>query len=233
MTLKMIKTDWLALKSRYWMTFIPIGIIIIAIFANSLIGVCLTLFAAYVASGGSMDPFIVEEKGKLQHFYLTLPLSRKSIVKGRYAFMLLYVFGLMILFGGVTVINSPVLEFGGFRYEFTPSIIIMLAFIGFAVSGVFNTIAYPIMFRFGYEKGQIFGFIVPACIAAVILCIFCTRLISIFRHNPDRFNSMFTYLTENAKTATLLITLIALGVGLVLYFISYCISQRVYARRSF
>jgi hypothetical protein len=233
MTLKMIKTDWFALKSRYWMTIIPLVLMIIAIIASGFIGIWLTLFAAYAACGGAMDPFIVEQKGKLQHFYLSLPLSRKSIVNGRYAFMLLYVFGLMILFGGVTVLSSPVLEFGGIRYEFTPPIIIMLAFIGFAVSGVFNCIAYPIMFRLGYEKGKMFGFYVPLCFSAVLLGLFNSSLASIIRHTPDRFNSMFTYLTENAKTATLLITLIALGVGLVLYFISYCISQRVYARRSF
>jgi hypothetical protein len=44
---------------------------------------------------------------------------------------------------------------------------------------------------------------------------------------------MLTYITENATTVATIVSLISLGVGLILYFASYCISMRIYLRRSF
>jgi MFS family permease len=228
---KMIATDWLAIKSRSWQNLIAIGLFIISIFIVNTAGILCALLAAFIAQGGSSDPFIVEEKGKLQQFYLSLPLSRKDIVKGRYAFMLTYVFATMLLFILLDLIVTPGFEAENFRFNETPIFTIMVSFIGFALSGFFNIISYPILFRFGYEKGQILGFIIPMILFGILFGTF----FGFFMHvnNIERAQIFLEYISENTQAVMIYITLISLGIGLLLYFGSYCISQRVYRGRSF
>jgi hypothetical protein len=225
----MVSTDWLAIKSRSWQTLIAIGFFIISIFIVNTAGILCALLAAFIAQGGSADPFIVEEKGKLQQFYLSLPLSRKDIVKGRYAFMLTYVFATMLLFILLNLIVSPALEVVTIRFDETPLFTIMVSFIGFAVSGIFNIISYPILFRFGYEKGQIPGFVIPMIVFGALI----GMLFGFFVNDVERTQKLLEYVSENTQALMGYITLISLGVGLLLYFGSYCISQRVYRGRSF
>jgi hypothetical protein len=233
MTKKMIATDWLAIKSRYVEIIFVTAVMVFFLFGGGFMAVLTILLAAVFAQSHAMEPFIVEEKGDLQQFYLTLPISRKSIVRGRYVFMLACVVVTLVFTVGFTLILSPTIEFLDFRYNLKPEIIIMLGFIAFAGSSLFNSICYPIMFRFGFSKAKIFGFFIPLFIVTGLISLLGLFIGNILRDNPERLFTMITYLSENAEKVTTLVSLISLAVGVLFYALSYCISMRVYARRSF
>jgi hypothetical protein len=233
MTKKMIATDWIAIKSRYFEVIFLTAFTIAMISMNGMVTMIFILMAAVFAQNCAAEPFIVEEKGDLQQFYLSLPLSRKSIVRGRYVFMLICVVVMLGLSVGLALIISPTIEFLDSRFDVTPSIIIMIGFVSFAASSLFNIFCYPIMFRYGFSKGKIIGFFVPIIIVGSLLGLFVYWFGDIIKNDPDRLYSMLTYITENATTVATVVSLISLGVGLVLYFASYCISMKIYLRRSF
>jgi ABC-type transport system involved in multi-copper enzyme maturation permease subunit len=178
---------------------------------------------------GAAEIFMIEEKDNLQLFYLSLPLSRKSIVKGRFAFMFSFVFILMILSSILSYFFTTPLLLGDTFYVVSFSFVIALAGISFASGGLFCIFMYPIMFRYGYEKGKIFGFIIPTILGGGIiggLMVYATK-------DLDKTIKFISYASENLQTALAIVTLIALVVGSLLYFSAYCLSQKFYARRSF
>ncbi|GHU54478.1 hypothetical protein FACS1894132_09160 [Clostridia bacterium] len=85
MTLKMIKTDWLAIKMHHWRLLIMAAVIIL--FGITGLTMVIIPVASYMAVVFSINTFAVEEKGNLDRLLLTLPLSRKDIVRGRFVFM--------------------------------------------------------------------------------------------------------------------------------------------------
>jgi hypothetical protein len=89
------------------------------------------------------------------------------------------------------------------------------------------------MFRYGFSKAKIFGFFVPLCIIGGLIGLFSYSIGNMLRDNPERVYSALTYIAENAETVTTVVSLISLAVGTLFYALSYCISMRVYARRSF
>jgi ABC-type transport system involved in multi-copper enzyme maturation permease subunit len=62
---------------------------ILAVFGAAGLSMVVIPISAYMAIAFSMNAFAVEEKGKLDHLYLSLPLSRNSIARGRFAFMII------------------------------------------------------------------------------------------------------------------------------------------------
>jgi hypothetical protein len=227
MTIKMVATDWLVQKSHRWQIFAAIAAFIILLFVSNMFGVFFTFFGSYLALTLSMTPFIIEDKGKLEHLYLSLPLSRKSIVRGRFAIMLIYVFGTMILTAGLTVLVSDVLDLGYIHYDINPAIVILCCAVGFVFSGIANVVMYPIVFRMGYSKGKVIG---SATHIALVIILFLYS--AYFINDSERFTALFRFFTEDLGAALTIVTLISLGFGALLYFVSYCLSQRFYARRS-
>ena len=104
--LNMIKLDWIGMKvyqKRF--VIIPCTILLYGFFLSPVI----IPFMAFLMLSFSVNPFAVEEKGKLDNLYLTLPVMRREIVNARYGLSLL-----MQLFGFstgtvVTIIYSRLL----------------------------------------------------------------------------------------------------------------------------
>jgi ABC-type transport system involved in multi-copper enzyme maturation permease subunit len=185
-------------------------------------------FSAYMAIAFSLNTFAVEEKGKLQHLYLSFPLSRSSIVRGRYAFMLFCELVALAITGALTALFMPTLKLGTFRYDIDPRIIFMLCGIGFALGGLVNICMYPTMFRLGYEKGKVLGLYIPL---GFIGLLFGGAAVFV-NHSDGRFLRLLTYVAENTKKVTTSVTLIAFGIGILLYIASFGLSLKLYARRS-
>jgi ABC-type transport system involved in multi-copper enzyme maturation permease subunit len=221
MTLRMIKTDWLAIKSCRWR--LPVMAAIIAVFGFLKLTMTIIPISAYMAIAFSVNAFAVEEKGKLDHLYLSLPLSRKSIVRGRYAFMILLLTVALIVCGVITVITAPTLEFGAFAVEIEPKIIVLLCFLGFAFGGFINLSMYPVMFRMGYAKGKIFGYYIPVGIMSAAFGAIGSLATSRF----ELFAGWLTYWFENP----LMVCAIMFAIGAGLFFISYQLSLRLYNKR--
>ncbi|MDR1565530.1 MAG: ABC-2 transporter permease [Oscillospiraceae bacterium] len=221
MTLKVIRTDWLATKSQHWRLLIMAAIVVV--FALMEMSMIIIPISAYMAIAFSMNAFAVEEKGKLDHLYLSLPLSRKSIVRGRFTFMILLLVIALAICGAIVVATSPHLQFGEIYTDVEPKSIALMCSLGFAFSGFINLSMYPVMFRMGYEKGKIFGFYIPVFVIALIFGLtaaFAATRIEIL------LGWLLYWLANPLKVCGIM-----LAVGTVLFYLSYRLSLWLYSKR--
>ncbi|MDR0513672.1 MAG: ABC-2 transporter permease [Coriobacteriaceae bacterium] len=228
MTLKMIGTDWLAIKAHWWRLLIMAAIV--AMFGFVGMNMVIIPIGAYMAIAFSMNAFAVEEKGKLEHLYLSLPLSRSNIVRGRFAFAAFLLAFALVACGLIVALTSTSLDFGLFgargflSIEMQPKMIALICCLGFAFGGFMNLSMYPIMFRMGYEKGKVFGFIIPAFVSAALF----GGLGILMGSQMELIVSWLAYWAENP----VLVGATMLGIGVALFLVSYLVSQWFYNRRS-
>jgi ABC-type transport system involved in multi-copper enzyme maturation permease subunit len=219
----MIKTDWLATKSHHWRFLMLVALTGIICFSG--LGMMIITLGGYMGMTLSSNAFEVEEKGKLEHLYLTLPLTRKSIVFGRFAFMLACVTCVFLFTSVLTFFTTPTLELGTYKYDVEPRLIMLLCASGFALSGLINLSMYPVLFRLGYEKGKGLGLYIPLGIFALIFF----AVTAIFTINLELIISYIPYWFSHMATVSLILVV----VGIMLYYLSYRLSLRMYSRRSF
>jgi ABC-type transport system involved in multi-copper enzyme maturation permease subunit len=221
MTLKMIKTDWLAIKSHHWRLIIMAAIVVF--FGVSGMGLFIIPIAAYMAMSFSMNTFAVEEKGKLDHLYLSLPISRKNVVQGRFAFMLVLLIVALAICAAVVLLASPTLNLGELSVTIEPKVIALMCFVGFAFGGFINLCMYPIMFRLGYEKGKIFGFYIPIVIVGAVMGTFAVLI----NKKLELISRLVTYWFENVPQ----VCGVLFVAGGILFFSSYVLSLWQYNKR--
>jgi hypothetical protein len=221
MTLKMIRTDWIAIKSHHWRLILMAAIVV----GFSVAGLSMATIpmAAFIAMSFSMNTFAVEEKGKLDSLYLTLPLSRKDIVRGRFVFMGATLLIWLIFSGAVVGIITPNMQLGVLYMGVTPGTIAIMCSFGFAFGGFINLCMFPAMFRLGYEKGKIWGFYIPAILVGLIF-----GAVSALSNIEDvTLLRWMVYWGENI----VFVCAIILAIGAALMYISYRLSLLLFAKR--
>jgi hypothetical protein len=117
--------------------------------------------------------FMSGERDRLDMLYVTLSISRTVVVRGRYLFALLHYFAtttaallLVSLYGLVT-------QGAGYLSELVLTASLALPIISLFL--VFDSLGFPIYFKFGYEKAVKYAMIVPMVAFAAI---FARRIIS-------------------------------------------------------
>jgi ABC-type transport system involved in multi-copper enzyme maturation permease subunit len=223
MTLKMIKTDWIAIKSHHWRLVIMAAVV--AVFGAVGLSMVIIPMAAYMAMAFSMNTFAVEEKGKLDSLYLTLPLSRKDIVRGRYVFMGATLLIWLLVSGAAVGIITPNMQFGELYMGVAPRTIAIMCSLGFAFGSFINLCMYPAMFRFGYEKGKIWGFYIP--LVAIASIFGAVSALSTMESVLPTVLRWMAYWGENA----VFVCAIMLAIGAALMYISYRLSLLLFAKR--
>jgi ABC-type transport system involved in multi-copper enzyme maturation permease subunit len=196
---------------------------IVALFGFAGMSMVIIPIAAYMAIAFSVNTFAVEEKGKLDHLYLSLPLSRNSIVKGRFTFMILLLVIVLAICGAIVAVVSPSLDFGGISFEIGTKTIALMCCLGFAFGGFINLSMYPVMFRMGYEKGKIFGFYIPIFVVAAIFGVVGALATS----RVEILVNWFSYWFANP----LKVCGIMLLLGSVMFYASYRLSLWLYSKR--
>jgi ABC-type transport system involved in multi-copper enzyme maturation permease subunit len=198
---------------------------LVGMFCFSGLSIVLIPLGGYIAIVFSTNAFDVEEKGKLEYLYLTLPLTRKSIVFGRFAFMLTCVTVILVLSGVLTFFTMPTLEFGTYKYDIEPSLIMLICALGFAFSGLVNLSMYPVLFRLGYAKGKGLGLYIPAAIISLIFL----AITAIFNIHLELIAGYISYWFSHMEKGSFILV----AVGIMLYYLSYRLSLRMYSRRNF
>jgi hypothetical protein len=226
----MMKLDWLGMKS-FWLNvflrvLIPIGLIV---FGQPLFVI---LLMAYLMLDSANYTFVTEEKGKLNHLYMTLPVNRKIIVRSRFALILIFL-SIGIAVGTVLTLISSTLLYGRtiiFEHTFNPDFNTMLLLICSSVlyCGIVNLFMLPMLLKLGYSKGKFIGYYLPPFGMATLLAIALILITRIEAFRETVFSIFEWGLTNIALTSTIL-----LGAAVVLFVVSYVLSQRVYAKREF
>jgi hypothetical protein len=226
----MIKLDWLGMK--YYQ--IRIIVIPIAICFMGIIGEILIVpFISFFMLSFSVNPFAVEKKGKLDNLYLTLPVTSKTIVNARLGLSLIMQFAGLVFGTAVTAVMAKLL-YGRtvliFEHDFLPGFgnVFLLICLSLLFYAVMHLSMFPVLFKLGYAKGKAIGFYVP--VIGVIVLIYAAALLTVFN---ESFKTWGLAVVGWAVANMTLTSLLMLAAAVLIYAVSYALSQRTYSRREF
>jgi hypothetical protein len=228
MLLQTIKLDWLAIKYYWWrIFFVPLAICLCGFFhpASIILAISIQMLVF------SYFLFAIEEKGKLESLYMTLPISRKTFVAARYSLMLILQIGGMAFATGMTYLMSALLYGRQFIFTFThdfmPGFFEMSMYFGFCLlfCALMNLSMYPVLFKLGYAKGKAWGYYIPMGVLVVLG--FITGVI--MGYDEEIILNAIEALGPLARSGWL--TVIFFALAILIYGLSFAISQKVYAKR--
>lgn len=227
--LNMIKLDWLGMKV-YQKRFIVIPLV--TLFYGFFSAAILVPFMVFMMLSFSVNPFAVEEKGKLDNLYLTLPITRKSIVGARFGLAFIMQFIGLIVSIIATLIFADALYgetiFGTYTFqaEFGTMLLIICASLLFYA--IMNISTFPVLFKMGYARGRALGFYIP--IGVVTALIVAAYFLWFFNASFQAWLLSFVnwLLVNNVLTA-----IVMLGLAALILALSYALSEKLYAKREF
>ena len=172
----------------------------------------------------SVNTFAVEEKGDLNKLYLTLPITRSSVVAGRYALSL----GMGLL-GLVTGIPLAVLadRFSISHYYGPIGWFLPVITISYLLFSVFNLCMFPILFKLGYSKGKFWGMLVPIALFAMLYGVWV--IVSSLPGNEYLLFNILEYASQNM----LLVNGGMVVIATLILLLSFLLSKMLYANRDF
>lgn len=219
---KVITLDWRAMK--YYQVrglLLPL----VGFFAGVIYSpVCVIPFLTYIGISFSVNPFAVEEKGELNNLYLTLPLERRQIVKGRYAFSLIILLS-SIAMGIPIMALSNTISFS--KYFIGIQGVAVIVSLCILMYSILNISMFPTLFKLGYQKGKIWGFYLPAILFAVIFGVY--YVFSAVSENKTVTIDFIAYASDNLMPVSVLCIILAAAIELA----SYMLSNRIYKKRDF
>lgn len=217
--LKMIRLDWSAMKQYHLRSLLlPVGMFIVGC-SNPIF---LMPMGTFLAFSYFLNIFGVEEKGDLNCLYLTLPVERRRIVSGRYFFSLILFLGGIVL-GRLLMPLTNLISLS--KWYPSASWNFEMAAVSFLLYALMNLSMYPLLFRFGYQKGKFLGMYVPLCLFGLIY-----TFIAIYTTvNGSFLSNMLVYASNHIALVIGGTSLAAAGILAV----SWLLSVRFYSRREF
>jgi ABC-2 type transport system permease protein len=155
----------------------------------------------------SIYTFSYDNLAKWDRFGLSLPITRKEVVAGKYIVSLLLCFiGAVLSFtlSSIILFFKPVTDFGVTEHLLSLAGVIMLVMI-------FFSILLPLIFKFGVEKSRM---LLIALFAAPTAIIISLQQLGISLPSSDTIFSVFKLLPL---------------VAIVLYILSFLLSVRIYS----
>lgn len=216
-----VKLDWIATKcyhKRLWI--LPLSLLVIGWFSP----IWLVPLSTLLLFSFSINVFAVEEKGDLNRLYLTLPVKRSKVVRGRYVqSLLLFAGGVMLGLALMPLAN--LISFSKWYPDY--QWILAVVSFSFLFYGLMTLFMYPLLFRLGYQKGKIWGYYLPAgCV--------CLAYIAIVQYDTLVSGGMLVFhMLVYASEHMLLVSGGMFMLGALMLVASYLLSVRIYKRREF
>ena len=181
-----------------------------------IVGLCMlygVIFSSY--------PFAVGEKSALDTLYITLPVSKKQIVAGRYLFSFCLTLTALALSCILSFILMTVLG-----KEFDLALTLISALVCFLLFSLIEAIQMPIYYKFGYTKAKFLTHI--PLIAFPAATIIVSTLVGKNNLMPLVTNAMAWVEANMALTS-----IFAVVLWVVIMFSSAALSYRLYRKREF
>ncbi len=228
---KMIKLDWLAMKFYQLriLFILPPYVIGVGMFMPEWI----IPLIGFIMVSYSVNPFAVEDKGQLNNLYLTLPVSRKKIVRARFGLSLIMQLAGIAIGALATVIMSNLL-YGktmlGFYHSFESNFqnIFVLICGTLLFYSVMTLSTFPILFKLGYAKGKVFGFYIP--VFAIGILVYAGVVIAYIN---EEFVERAIALTEWAAANPVITGSVLLSAACLITLLAYALSCKAYLKREF
>ena len=208
--LGLVKKDLLMIKGNMRQVILFLVVFLILAFQENNIIVIVPVFVSMIVF---ITTFSYDEYKKWDAYAIALPISRKNIVKSKYiASVILWLIALL-----VTVVITGIM--GLFEQNLN-----YFEMFGMILGCVFSivlleAIMFPLIFKFGVEKGRIGLFVGVFAIAGLLGFIFT----GIDLENATGFIEIFN------KYYYILIPLAAV----ILLVISYFVSKKIYLKKEF
>lgn len=208
--LGLVKKDLLMIKGNIRQVILFLVVFLILAFQENNIIVIVPVFVSMMVF---ITTFSYDEYNKWDAYAISLPVSRKNIVKAKYiASIILWAIALL-----VTVVITGIM--GLFEQNIN-----YFEMFGMILGCVFSivlleAIMFPLIFKFGVEKGRIGLFVGVFAIAGLLGFIFT----GIDLENATGFIEIFN------KYYYILIPLVAV----ILLVISYFVSKKIYLKKEF
>ena len=169
----------------------------------SFIAVTVFVMSSLVISTISMDDFVKWDK-----YALTLPLSRKDIVKSKYELLLLLSITGAVIGLVVSTIYNVIVN------EASAEDMLMMGIMMVAISIALLSIVMPVIYKYGVEKARIL----------MMVCIFLPILILGVVYAADNIGISLP------EVSNLLIIAITLVVSAAVLLLSYFVSLKIYSK---
>ena len=208
--LGLVKKDLLMIKGNIRQVILFLVVFLVLAFQENNIIVIVPVFVSMMVF---ITTFSYDEYNKWDAYAISLPVSRKNIVKAKYvASIILWAIALL-----VTVVITGIM--GLFEQNIN-----YFEMFGMILGCVFSivlleAIMFPLIFKFGVEKGRIGLFVGVFAIAGLLGFIFT----GIDLENATGFIEIFN------KYYYILIPLVAV----ILLVISYFVSKKIYLKKEF
>ncbi len=176
-----------------------------------------TIFISY--------PFAVGEKSNMDALYTTLSVKRKTVVLGRYLFVLLFnafCLAFSFVFAAVGVLGARAA--GAFQNSGGDTLPIILAFSGIMI--LMQAVQLPIYFKLGYARAK---FVSTIPFAVFIAGYFAFMSVAQDSEVMAKVSaSLANVLNNRALFAVIAVLVLALAIS-----VSYCLSLSAYRKREF
>lgn len=192
---------------KMWKTVILFAVFFIVFsFVQSNTISAISFISIMIGGNFSMLPFSYDNYSKWNEYQYAFPVSKKTVVCSRYLFGLL-LFGICLLLNvvGLLLVQIEILLFtrpyAPITIQYVSAEILPLFFIP-----IMQAISFPLMYRFGAEKGRLYVICAIAVIIAIVMSVM------------KIWGGEITY-------SSVLITLV--GVAVVMYVLSMLLSIHI------
>ena len=208
-----IKKDLLMIKNNVkYSLIIIIALAIISFNENSASGSMLVFVPIFLSTMFCLSLFSYDEYNKWDAYACTLPNGRTNVVKSKYITNIIIIL-IAFFFTLIISLLLSAIKFGGMTQH-----IIELLYTTLFASFLIITITYPLIFKFGIEKGRIL----------LSISIFSlSGFIALFSHS---LNTNYLEFRTFFKSYYLVIIPI---ISIILLYISYLISKNIYSKKEF
>ena len=220
--LSFVKLDFITVKPYFTVKNLFILLIVITALSinNTAGGVLIGIVMAFALMYSSY-PFAVGEKNSIDHLYATLPMSKRSVVLGRYGFVIALdvisgVVACLLLFVLQTILQRP------FSLQET----LLTALVLFVIYTFFQAIQLPIYFKLGYAKAKFLAYM-PIAIFPLVAVAVGSRFSEV--DWVKLMGNALVWISDN-QFFTVAVSVI---IWIAIMFISYSISLSFYKKREF
>lgn len=212
---KMFRLDFITMKA-YFKSYI-IFIIYPLIFASFDV-IAMGIMMGFMLSMLSNSIFSVQEKNKLERLYGVMGISDKSLMGGRYLFLMGHCFLAIFVMIPLHAIARTFLNSNVTFHD-----IIMAVGCFFFCYWLITSLQTPLSVRFGYTKSRMWGML-PFLIVAVSPFLILNLFKDSVKPAVEAINAWY----ETIATQPVINCLVLVAAGLVFAIISYVISLRCY-----
>lgn len=208
--LGLIKKDLLMIKGNLKIVFLMLFVFGMMSLQN---GTNLSFVLIIISIMLFISTFSYDEYNKWDAYAITLPNGRKNVVKSKYIASII----LTLISSVLTILISLVIYYFNKKIDIEEMLSVMIGSI-FAVS-LIQSVIYPLIFKFGVEKGRIGMF---------IGCFVVTAIIGTLMKNIDfsKSNNIISFFNDYFM-------IIMPVVSIIMIFISYKISEKIYMTKDF